>query len=86
MMKHSKLAHVFLMVMVIALLSSCSLFKKREYSRTTGWEYNNPENGGFEVSDVNNPVLLQPGEFHIYTDSKLKLPDYLGINERKQKI
>ncbi|QZE15927.1 SUMF1/EgtB/PvdO family nonheme iron enzyme [Halosquirtibacter laminarini] len=34
-------------------MSSCSLFKKKgggsgERSATTGWEYNNPDNGGFE--------------------------------------
>ena len=69
MMKHSKLAHVFMMVMIIALLSSCSLFKKREYSRTTGWEYNNPENGGFEVSPVKEQytgpglILIEGGTF-----------------------
>jgi sulfatase modifying factor 1 len=35
------------------LLSSCSLFKKKgdsNVSSTTGWEYNNPDNGGFEVT------------------------------------
>ena len=51
---------------------------------STGTWYDYFSGNEFEVSDVNNPVLLQPGEFHIYTDSKLKLPDYLGINERKQ--
>ena len=34
-------------------LVSCSLFKKKgdsNVSSTTGWEYNNPDNGGFEVA------------------------------------
>jgi sulfatase modifying factor 1 len=44
-----------LSVILIAalLLSSCSLFKKKgdsNVSSTTGWEYNNPDNGGFEVT------------------------------------
>ena len=69
MMKHSKLAHIFLVVMIIALLSSCSLFQKKQYSRTTGWEYNNPENGGFEVSSVKEQytgpglLLIEGGTF-----------------------
>jgi sulfatase modifying factor 1 len=45
-----------LSVILIAalLLSSCSLFNKKkrnaEVSTATGWSYNNPDNGGFEVT------------------------------------
>lgn len=46
-------------------LASC----QKEVSRTTGWEYNNPENGGFEVASsreqVTGPglVLIEGGTF-----------------------
>ncbi|MDR2887843.1 MAG: SUMF1/EgtB/PvdO family nonheme iron enzyme [Bacteroidales bacterium] len=34
----------------IVLLSSCFFKKNNNASSTTGWEYNNPDNGGFEVA------------------------------------
>ncbi len=34
------------MTLFILIMSSCA---KKEQSSTTGWDYNNPENGGFEV-------------------------------------
>ena len=34
---------------VVLILSSCG--RKNEVSRTTGWEYNSPEYGGFEKLD-----------------------------------
>jgi sulfatase modifying factor 1 len=40
-------------LIAVLLLSSCSLFKKKggsEVSSTTGWKYNDPDNGGFEVA------------------------------------
>ena len=46
-------------------LASC----QKEISSTTGWEYNNPENGGFEVADtreqITGPglVLIEGGTF-----------------------
>jgi formylglycine-generating enzyme len=42
-----------IVLIAVLLLSSCSLFKKKgnqNVSSTTGWEYNNPDNGGFEVA------------------------------------
>jgi sulfatase modifying factor 1 len=58
------------------LLSSCSLFKKKKkgdsnVSSTTGWEYNNPDNGGFEVAvgadQTTGPglVLIEGGVFRM---------------------
>jgi len=44
-MKIQKLFHVSALVAAILLAGAC----KKEGSRTTGWEYNNPKNGGFEV-------------------------------------
>jgi formylglycine-generating enzyme len=42
-----------IVLIAVLLLSSCSLFNKKgneNVSATTGWEYNNPDNGGFEVT------------------------------------
>ena len=66
-----------LSVILIAalLLSSCRLlFKKKggsNVSSTTGWEYNNPDNGGFEVAvgvdQKTGPglVLIEGGVFRM---------------------
>jgi gliding motility-associated lipoprotein GldJ len=49
----------------LLLLTSC----KKQKSATTGWEYNNPKNGGFEVADylgqMNGPglILIQGGTY-----------------------
>ena len=48
------------------LTTSCG---SKQASRTTGWEYNNPENGGFEVAEVPNQIagpgliLIEGGTF-----------------------
>jgi len=57
------------------LLSSCSLFHKKkgdsEVSSTTGWRYNDPDNGGFEVAvgaeQKTGPglVLIEGGVFRM---------------------
>jgi gliding motility-associated lipoprotein GldJ len=42
-----------IVLITVLLLSSCSLFKKKgnqNVSTATGWEYNNPDYGGFEVA------------------------------------
>lgn len=57
---------LFLAVLGLGFLSSCH----ENLSPTTGWEYNNPDNGGFEVADdyyeqETGPglVLVQGGSF-----------------------
>jgi gliding motility-associated lipoprotein GldJ len=56
---------VFFAGALLALTTSC----KKEVSRTTGWEYNNPEMGGFEVTasreQMTGPglVLIEGGTF-----------------------
>ncbi len=45
-----KLASFFTMVILVVAISSCG--KKNNQSRTTGWKYNDPENGGFEVAKL----------------------------------
>ena len=58
MFKISKLSILLFSVFALFVLStSCSSNKR---SRTTGWEYNNPKNGGFEVSDYTEQ-LTGPG-------------------------
>lgn len=62
-MKFSKF--LFAAVMGVALISSCA----RERSSNTGWEYNNPNNGGFQkvpfVDQETGPglVLVEGGTF-----------------------
>jgi len=56
----------FLSFLVITMMASC---KQSENSSSTGWEYNNPEWGGFEKLDyagqVNGPnlVLVEGGTY-----------------------
>ncbi len=45
MMTFNKIFPAITLVVAIVILGSC----KKEGSRSTGWEYNNPKNGGFEV-------------------------------------
>ena len=61
-------------LVAVLLLSSCSLFKKKgnkEVSSTTGWRYNDPDNGGFEVAvgaeQKTGPglVLIEGGVFRM---------------------
>ena len=58
MFKISKLSILLFGIFTLFMLNtSCSSNKR---SRTTGWEYNNPKNGGFEVSDYTEQ-LTGPG-------------------------
>jgi gliding motility-associated lipoprotein GldJ len=66
----SRLALILMVMILTASLSSCGLFGgSKEYSRTTAWEYNNPENGGFEVSSIREQfpgpglILIEGGTF-----------------------
>jgi gliding motility-associated lipoprotein GldJ len=61
-------------VLAALLLTSCSLFKKKDNSNvssTTGWSYNDPDNGGFEVTvgaeQETGPglVLIEGGVFRM---------------------
>jgi len=67
MFKHNKLALLLLaMASVAILMTSC---KSNQRSRTTGWEFNNPENGGFEVAQATEQItgpgliLIEGGTF-----------------------
>ena len=57
MANYGKLATKVLFATSIVFLVSCqNLFNKKDQSRTTGWNYNDPKNGGFEVSDYSEPI------------------------------
>ncbi len=64
-MKHIGFLTFTFTVGLVLILTSC----KKQNSATTGWEYNNPKNGGFSVSDfagqLTGPglVLIQGGSF-----------------------
>ncbi len=67
-MKLTKLVNL-IGILSILNFASCGLMGSSETSGTTGWEYNNPENGGFEnVADLEQPtgpglVLIEGGAF-----------------------
>jgi formylglycine-generating enzyme required for sulfatase activity len=65
MIRFRNLSAVFLAGLLLAMTPSC----KKEASRTTGWEYNNPETGGFQVAQFKEQetgpglVLIEGGSF-----------------------
>ena len=67
MLNINRLVSFVIAVAGLAILTtSCG---KKDVSRTTGWDYNNPENGGFEVADVPKQIagpgliLIEGGTF-----------------------
>ena len=65
-----KLRVLLVYLITTVLLSSCFIFnRKKEVSPTTGWNYNDPDNGGFEVlmgaEQKTGPglVLIEGGRF-----------------------
>ena len=72
-----KMNKSFLILAGLAFLAIFSTScKSRERSRTTGWEYNNPKNGGFEVAQsaeqITGPglVLIEGGTFTMGSTSE----------------
>lgn len=65
MIRHRNLSVFLIAGALLTFMASC----KKEVSRTTGWEYNNPQTGGFEVvsasSQVTGPglVMVEGGSF-----------------------
>lgn len=62
-----KIGSLVLMVTLVVVLGSCG--KSNKNSRTTGWKYNEPENGGFEVAKYIDQeagpglILIEGGTF-----------------------
>ena len=46
MIKYSKIITTIAIMALFVIATSCTT----ETSHSTGWDYNNPENGGFEVT------------------------------------
>jgi formylglycine-generating enzyme len=65
MMRFNKIFPAITLAAAIVILGSC----KKESSRSTGWEYNNPKNGGFEVREYSEQqtgpglVFIEGGTF-----------------------
>ncbi len=51
-----KLAALLTFAATIALLTSCGFLGSKPRSGKTGWEYNNPKNGGYEVRPYTEPI------------------------------
>jgi len=51
-MKRNKIGYFSILILALMLLGAC----QKESSRSTGWEYNNPKNGGFEVPEYAGQV------------------------------
>lgn len=74
--------------MSVVFLASCSLFGSKEVSRTTGWEYNDPLWGGYEVAQaaqqITGPglVFIEGGTFVIGATQQNLLFDWDNIPRR----
>ncbi len=70
-LKIKQLSGLLFIVAIAVSLSSCKglIGSKNETSATTGWAYNDPEFGGFQVSDINEQetgpglVFIEGGSF-----------------------
>ena len=70
MAKYQRFATYLMLFALLAGFSSCNLFRKtKEQSSATGWNYNDPDQGGFEKFDFagqdNGPglILIEGGTF-----------------------
>src|SRR5690554_2957248 len=82
-MKSNKL-HLFFALAVLVGASSCS----KEKSSVTGWNYNDPKNGGFEVVKYQGQetgpglVLVQGGTFMMGNTEQDVMYEYHNIPRR----
>ncbi|MCD4747627.1 MAG: SUMF1/EgtB/PvdO family nonheme iron enzyme [Bacteroidales bacterium] len=83
-MKYKKNIALFIILGSLVLLISCS----KEKSGTTGWDYNNPKNGGFQVADYTEQetgpglVLIEGGTFIMGATAEDYLYDWNNIPRR----
>jgi 1,4-alpha-glucan branching enzyme len=56
------------------------------YFQHTGWWYDYFSGDSFNVTDANMTVTLAPGEYHIYTDKRLPVPDLVDTTARPNGI
>jgi len=52
----------------------------------TGTWYEYWTGDSIEVVNVNSPVLLQAGEYRLYTSKKLAVPEYVGVDEENASV
>ena len=64
-MKTNKLILAFISIVIF---TSCS----KKQSSTTGWEYNNPKNGGFEINTKFKEQITGPGLLFVEGGSFIK--------------
>ncbi len=80
MFRINKLTILLLGIFAFVLFSTSCTSNKR--SRTTGWEYNNPANGGFEVSEYTEQltgpglILIEGGTFTMGATSETPFYDW----------
>lgn len=84
MANYGKFTTLAFFAAAVTMLVSCS----KEGSRTTGWEYNNPKNGGFEVVPYSEPitgpglVFIEGGTFTMGRMSDDPMYDWNNIPRR----
>lgn len=93
MIKYNKIYHLLTLLLIIVVLSSCNkLFKGKSSSQggshSTGWEYGNPENGGFEISDITDQetgpglVFIEGGTFVMGATQEDMMKDWNNMPRR----
>lgn len=92
-MKNMKLRSTFIFILIIASLaifSSCSKLSssKKERSSTTGWKYNDPDNGGFEYQNGYKQdigpglIFIEGGTFTMGRTTEDVMKDWNNIPRR----
>ena len=86
-----KVKVIFQLLLIAAIVSSCSLFgggSKRSTSDKTGWSYNNPETGGFEVKTAYDQetgpglVFIEGGTFTMGRTQEDVMYDWNNVPRR----
>ena len=86
MNKVTKLTGLFLALALMTMLSSC----KKEASPTTGWNYNDAKNGGFEVAPFEEQetgpglVFIEGGTFVMGAMEEDVMKDWNNNPQEKQ--
>ena len=87
MFKNQYLSFFAIIIFSLFLMPSCKgIFgSKNKVSPTTGWEYNNPKNGGFEVSRYREQetgpglVFIEGGTFVMGQNDEDIMLEYITI-------
>lgn len=86
-----KVKVIFQLLLIAVIVSSCSLFgggSKRSTSDKTGWSYNNPETGGFEVKTAYDQktgpglVFIEGGTFTMGRTQEDVMYDWNNVPRR----